>query len=299
MLVKNIHALKLGRPTPTQFTDVNGTAFFVASDSTVVSGLWKSDGTEAGTVLVSDVKPAISWFSPGGLANINGTLFFSGNDGTHGYELWKSDGSTAGTVMVKDLLETNDHTYGPASLTEVNGLAFFTYPYNGPDGLWRSDGTEEGTIQLSDMPVRRMINVNGTLYFSAWDAAHGYELWKSNGSVEGTVLVKDIRPGSADANVYVMANVNGTLFFDANDGTHGPELWKSDGSEDGTQLVRDIIPGPGARSSIRCATSTASCSSPLTTPTTATNCGKATAAKRARPWSRISTRVPPTRDRTI
>ena len=34
--------------------------------------------------------------------------------------------------MVKDLLETTNHTYGPAYLTEMNGLAIFTYPYNGP-----------------------------------------------------------------------------------------------------------------------------------------------------------------------
>src|SRR5438094_366281 len=61
--------------------------------------LWKSDGTEGGTVL--DTASGFSY--PTDLTGVNGTLFFSAIDPTHGRELWKSDGTGAGTVLVKDI----------------------------------------------------------------------------------------------------------------------------------------------------------------------------------------------------
>src|SRR5207248_6883299 len=101
-----------------------------------------------------------------------------------------------------------------------------------------------------------LTNVNGTLFFSAYDGTDGQELWKSDGTVAGTVLVKDIYPGAYYPTGYYsspygphssspsnLTNVNGTLFFTANDGTHGSELWKSDGTTTGTALVKDINPG--------------------------------------------------------
>ena len=42
-------------PSPTYLTNVNGTLFFTADDGTNGTELWKSDGTEAGTVMVKDI----------------------------------------------------------------------------------------------------------------------------------------------------------------------------------------------------------------------------------------------------
>ena len=50
--------------------------------------LWKSDGTDAGTVMVADIVPGTGGASPHELTNVNGTLFFFANDGIHGDELW-------------------------------------------------------------------------------------------------------------------------------------------------------------------------------------------------------------------
>lgn len=89
-----------------------------------------------------------------------------------------------------------------------------------------------------------LINVNGTLFFSADDGSGDRELWKSEGTAAGTVRVKDINPtdGSFPAN---LTNVNGTLFFTAEDG-FGVELWKSDGTDAGPVLVHAINPAGGS-----------------------------------------------------
>ncbi|MEQ1845256.1 MAG: ELWxxDGT repeat protein, partial [Nitrospira sp.] len=90
-----------------------------------------------------------------------------------------------------------------------------------------------------------LVNVNGTVYFTAYRPDLGRELWKSDGTNGGTVLVKDIVAGSGSSNPEHLTNVNGTLFFTAETAATGRELWKSDGTAAGTVLVKDIKPGTG------------------------------------------------------
>ena len=119
-------------------------------------GLWKSDGTRAGTVLVKDIDLDDYYDEYGPyLTGVGGTLFFTDDDGTHGSELWESDGTRAGTVLVKDI-HPDAYDSDPSSLA----------------------------------------GVGGTLFFTARDGIHGSELWKSDGTRAGTVLVKDIQPGA-------------------------------------------------------------------------------------------------------
>src|SRR2546425_11638671 len=86
--------------------------------------------------------------------------------------------------------------------------------------LTPSDGTGAGTALVLDInpgstgsDLRSLTDVNGTLFFSTNDSAHGPELWKSNGT--GTVLVKDINPDAGGSYPQNLANGHGALFFAA------------------------------------------------------------------------------------
>src|SRR5437868_4618465 len=83
---------------PAKFTEVGSVVFFAANDGSSGVELWKSDGTDAGTVRVKDIRTGSSSSSPSNLMNVGGTLYFTANDGTSGVELWKTDGTDAGTV---------------------------------------------------------------------------------------------------------------------------------------------------------------------------------------------------------
>src|SRR5262249_40363866 len=89
------------------FTDVNGTLYFIAQDSVHGVGLWKSDGTTDGTVLVKEMLPNansyVGYLPPTNFIGINGMLYFTADALSDGVELWRSDGSGSGTSVVKDL----------------------------------------------------------------------------------------------------------------------------------------------------------------------------------------------------
>ena len=231
--------------TNAEFTVAGSQLFFVANDGTNGSELWKTDGTDAGTVMVKNISPTDS--NPNNFANVNGILFFAATEPTVGRELYRSDGTAAGTFLIRDIVGGVGSS-APSELTNVNGLLFF----NGNNELFRSNGTSAGTTMVANLnptatdtdPIH-LTNHNGTLYFVANDGVNGAELWKSNGNLADTVMVKDINT-TGDSSVSQLTSVGSTLFLRANDGTNGVELWKSDGTAAGTVQLRDINFGPSS-----------------------------------------------------
>ena len=250
---------------PASLTVVGDVTYFVAQTSTLGPQLWKTDGTEAGTILVKEIRNGGYLSRPHSLTNVQGTLYFVAFDDEHGEELWKSDGTAAGTVLVKDVAPGRDGST-IRNLTVVGDDLFFTGGVDRDIELWKSDGTAAGTTLVKDIRVnfgshpRYLTNVNGTLFFAASGGGAGYGLWKSNGTAAGTVMVKDVYIGPSSSSLVInvqtyvrprsFLNVGDTLYFSAA-ATKGfnYELWKSDGTSEGTVLVKEIRPGTGSEGS--------------------------------------------------
>ncbi|MEX2621776.1 MAG: ELWxxDGT repeat protein, partial [Egibacteraceae bacterium] len=217
-----------------------------ASGPYVGRGLWRSDGTEAGTELVRDPYPTsmtlLSELTPAG-----GVLFFSAGSGTNN-RLWVSDGTEEGTQELTPAVV-------PRQVTAFgDGEALFNAEDEHGRELWYSDGTPEGTGLVVDLNPEgssiplELSPVGEVAFFSAFagtgeddphvppssvapqdqhDDAPGRELWVTDGTEAGTELVADINLGGSShpAGMTAVGN-SGTVVFAAT-GEQGRELWRT------------------------------------------------------------------------
>ncbi|MFN0016519.1 MAG: ELWxxDGT repeat protein [Saprospiraceae bacterium] len=215
--------------------------YFWANDGVAGKELWKSDGTEAGTVMVKDINPGTGGGAPTYPFDeylwFGNRLLFVANDGVHGDELWITDGTEAGTKLVRDI-------YPGSSPVEIvfygvlQGKAIIR-ANDGTSGreLWSTDGTEAGTTLLKDILPGSGGSLElsydagafqNYLFFTADDGVDGRELWITDGTAAGTVLHTTIRPGSFGSEPSGFSLIGNTMFFFAGTGSAGRELWKYD-----------------------------------------------------------------------
>lgn len=108
---------------------IDETLYFNAIDSAHGLELWKSDGTDTGTVLVKDLEPGVA----DGFIN-NSEFFFDANgilifdainiNGSSSTELWRSDGSDTGTFRYD--IDTNGGGSTPKHCTLIDTTLFFS-----------------------------------------------------------------------------------------------------------------------------------------------------------------------------
>jgi ELWxxDGT repeat protein len=182
--------------TPRYLVTYGNHVFFTAESGAPGRMLWKSDGSEAGTVPVAPVnmciEPDLGDFTS---AVWNGRLYFPAYADGKGCELWSTDGTTEGTGLVKDIVDGPNHSF-PEQLTSSDDYLFFTANDGVHDReLWVSDGTAEGTFMVEDLypqdgePTNQcgpefygscpseLTFSDGRLYFRTHDAQNDVELW--------------------------------------------------------------------------------------------------------------------------
>ncbi len=250
----------------------NGQLFLATS-----GGLFRSDGTSAGTALISSVVHSNAGPADEASVSFGPYLYFSGKTGSTNVGLWRTDGVS--TTLVRALAAA------PTQLMATpNGIMFAAGETSGDRELWKSDGTSLGTVLVRDIVAGSTGSiqadsvagvVNGRYVFAADDGVHGNELWVSDGTSAGTQLLYETGLGAIGTGITSVAMMQDTLYFGPGiyrtDGTsagtsklatgvsdvvvsgnklyfvgfgsNGSELWSSDGTSSGTQIVRDIVPG--------------------------------------------------------
>ena len=218
------------------FTEMGGELYFV-----VGKGLWKTDGTESGTVLLRE----FSSNAPESLYVFQDRLFFQGHDDSHGYELWSSDGTASGTNLFADIYDGSSGSY-PQEFGAVGDILYFQAKGDDTTGyeLWSTDGTAGNTSIVSDIrsgtggsSPSELFGIGSTLYFSASTSSQGRELWKSN--ADGTSIVSDIYYGVGGSSPEGMVALNENTFLFKARGDSDFGVWKYSG--DGGGVTTEVF----------------------------------------------------------
>ena len=128
---------------------VNGELFFSATNSMSGSQLWESNGTVAGTTMLTDINPSTGGLNPQNLTAVGNTLYFTANDGSR-------TAFNCGRAMERpppwSPTSTRASALFPQHLTNVDGTLYFV-GYNLSDGyqLYTSNGTASGTVMVADI----------------------------------------------------------------------------------------------------------------------------------------------------
>ncbi|HEY6148035.1 MAG TPA: hypothetical protein VIZ69_10070, partial [Thermoanaerobaculia bacterium] len=198
---------------------VGGVQLLAADDGVHGPEPWRTDGTDAGTSLVTELNPGPQGTNLLSLTSGGGFFFFRSSG-----DVWRSDGTAAGTEKFGGLQGV------PSALGDGISIAATT-------GLWKSDGA---TLELVDdgarspgLVVSGLTPAGGKVFFTDSDRR---TLWSSDGSDSGTQLIAEfpsIGPfWSAGPRIYFNPEINAET-------TAVTDPWESDGTKAGT------VPLPG------------------------------------------------------
>ena len=261
-LVKEIN--KTISPTssrPDRFLTLGTLAFFHTTDyNGYPLELWRSDGTDFGTVRISErSQESVVW---------NGKVWFTSSDGNYppkislystdgtqttqlplpagvnpgklipsgpalylstGDALWKTNGTT--TTFVSSLSVAN----GPSALAGQSAIFasinYATYAQT----IWRADTQLQSVMAVPNgLFATQFVSTGSLVYFTLYNSSSfQQQLWRTDGSPAGTFMIHGSFFGESAAAAQLYFTTEG-------------KLWRTDGSLAGTVPIASSLPGASA-----------------------------------------------------
>lgn len=205
------------------------------------AGLWRTDGTAAGTL---SLAPGGQSLDPHSIVPLSGgRVLFSNLAADGSRAVWVSDGTADGTRPLTAAGLGSD-VGGAFSGGSVGGKAIFTAnDASGNISVWVSDGTAAGTSEIMTVgpdtaPLRQpggYVAWNNKVLFST-----GYALAVSDGTRSGTAILSETSApiayiGMGSRVFFIATDPSGAS---APDGTTATALFVSDGTQAGTSVLR-------------------------------------------------------------
>lgn len=195
--------------------------FFTGKNTSNDIGVWRTNGTTAGTYIVPGTLPSTPLNAIGPYINLGNELLFGYQyfSGGYAYRLYKTDGLSI--TQVKDSINFKTPILLGNKIIfkgEVTGSGTLGEP-------WVSDGTTAGTFKLNTISwstagTFRNVSApfNNKLYFAVTNA-----LWETDGTVSGTK-----QNTAATGTIWDFAELNNNLYLNAQNAANGnrQELFK-------------------------------------------------------------------------
>ncbi|MCP4664331.1 MAG: hypothetical protein GY856_53790, partial [bacterium] len=240
---------EVGSSEPVQLAPFGDSVVFAADDDLEVPGIWRSDGTTAGTFALGlGPETSAGFYRDGDVLLFSSAEYWASEAG-----LWSTDGSAAGTYRIAP------EVGAARNFTAVGDVLYMSAEQWDGEELWITDRSEEGTRQVKDicpewlgvMPPgvpcssapHDLHAVGSGVLFAAGEEYKNEKLMWSDGTADGTLVLKDICPDDCSASPADIVRFGDWFYFAATDHEVGRELWVTDGTADATRRLLDLRPG--------------------------------------------------------
>lgn len=171
------------------FSASSGLVYFTADDLTGSYGLFRSDGTSAGTYKIATSTHSSAFTN---LTEFQGKVYFNNYDATNGMELWETNGLVGGanTKLSKDFnVGAGDSNPVPFATSTTlysivyNGSSYSNIQYSTNGTTW-TVVTNSSTVTpnyVNNPSFRSILGMKNYAYMIGSTAANGMELWRFNG----------------------------------------------------------------------------------------------------------------------